>query len=269
MEELRLQLLESDVSFEVTQKILEDIRNSLINKKIKRGEDLEKVVIQTIKSSIKEILGRSTGLDLIDLIKKSQKPFIIVFFGVNGVGKTTTIAKAAYMLKNNGFRVIIAASDTFRAAAQEQLIYHARKLEVPIISGKYGSDPASVAFDAIQKAKKSNIDVVLIDTAGRMHTDKNLIEELRRIVRIAKPNLRVLVIDSLTGNDALEQARFFESNIGYDTIILTKVDADVKGGVILSLAYALNKPISYLGVGQEYDKLVKMNIEWVVEKVLS
>ncbi|MEM0373976.1 MAG: signal recognition particle-docking protein FtsY, partial [Sulfolobales archaeon] len=238
LEDLRLQLIESDVSYSVTQKILDDIKSALVGKKIKRGENLEKIVLDTLKKSINEVLERSKAIDILEEVKKGQKPYIIVFFGVNGVGKTTTIAKIGYLLKSAGYKVIIAACDTFRAAAQEQLEYHAKKLNIEIIKGKYGSDPASVAFDAIQKAKKNNFDVVLIDTAGRMHTDKNLVDELKRIVKITKPNLKILIIDALTGNDALEQAKYFATAVGFDTVILTKVDADVKGGIILSLAYS-------------------------------
>jgi len=266
---LRTQLLESDVSYTVTQKILDDIKSTIVGKKVKRGEDIEQVVLKTLKKSISEILERNKGIDILEEVKKGQKPYVIVFFGVNGVGKTTTIAKVGYLLKSAGYKVLIAACDTFRAAAQEQLEYHAKKLSLEIVKGKYGSDPASVAFDAIQKAKNQGFDVVLIDTAGRMHTDKNLVDELRRIVRISKPHLKILIIDALTGNDALEQAKYFENSVGYDTVILTKVDADVKGGIVLSLVYGLNKPVSYLGIGQDYDKLIKMDPSWVIEKLFG
>lgn len=268
LEELRYQLLEADVSYEVTEKILDDLKNNLVGKKVERSEDLEKLVLESIKKSIEEILTKNQKIDLIEEIKrKNKKPYVIVFFGVNGVGKTTTIAKVAYMLKKNNLSCIISASDTFRAAAQEQLAYHANKLEVPLVRGKYGGDPAAVAFDAINAAKNRNIDVVLIDTAGRMHVDQDLVAELKRIVKIAKPDLRILVLDSLAGNDALQQAKYFEENIGYDAVILTKVDADAKGGVILSLAYELNKPVIYLGMGQEYDNLVPFDAEWFVKRL--
>ena len=173
------------------------------------------------------------------------------------------------MLKKNNISCIISASDTFRAAAQEQLAYHAKKLEIPLIKGKYGGDPAAVAVDAINAAKSRNIDVVLIDTAGRMHVDQDLVAELKRIVRIAKPDLRILVLDSLTGNDALEQAKYFEENVGYDATILTKVDADAKGGIILSLAYELNKPVIYLGIGQEYDALIPFDADWFIKRLFG
>ncbi|WP_238699096.1 signal recognition particle-docking protein FtsY [Saccharolobus sp. E5-1-F] len=269
IEELRYQLLESDVSFEVTEKILEDLKENLVGKKVKRSEDLEKIVKDSLKKSITEIITKNKPVNILEEIKKSPKPYIIIFFGINGVGKTTTIAKFAFMLKKNSLSCIISASDTFRAAAQEQLEIHARNLEIPLVKGKYGSDPASVAFDAIRAAKSRGIDVVLIDTAGRMHTDTDLVNELKRIVNITRPNLKILVLDSLGGNDALEQAKYFENNVGFDLVILTKVDADVKGGVILSLAYELNKPVGYLGVGQTYDDLIPFNAEWFIQRLFS
>ncbi|WP_240931374.1 signal recognition particle-docking protein FtsY [Acidianus sulfidivorans] len=270
IEELRYELLESDVSIEVTDKILEDLKVALVGKKVSRREDIENLVKESLKKSIKDILERNSSMEnLIDIIKKSPKPFVIVFFGINGVGKTTTIAKFAYMLKEHGLRVIVAASDTFRAAAQEQLALHCEKLEIPIVKGKYGGDPASVAFDAIKSAKSRGIDVVLIDTAGRMHVDKDLTEELKRIIRISKPNLKILVLDSLAGNDALEQAKYFDEIVNYDGVILTKVDADAKGGVVLSLAYELKKPVLYIGIGQEYSDLIPFNVNWFMEKLFS
>ncbi|BFH74387.1 hypothetical protein SJAV_23310 [Sulfurisphaera javensis] len=263
-------MLESDVSYEVTEKILDDLKNVLVGKKVQRSEDLEKLVINSLKKSIEEILTKNQRIDIIEEIRrKNKKPYVIVFFGVNGVGKTTTIAKVAYMLKKNKLSCIISASDTFRAAAQEQLSYHASKLEIPLVKGKYGGDPAAVAFDAINSAKSRNIDVVLIDTAGRMHIDQDLVAELKRIVKIAKPDLRILVLDSLAGNDALEQAKYFEENVGYDAVILTKVDADAKGGIILSLAYELNKPVAYLGIGQDYDSLIPFDAEWFIKRLFS
>lgn len=263
-----MDLLESDVSYEVTQKILDELKKELVGKKIRRSEDIQEIVKNTLKKSLNDRFLSIDSFDLLENIKKSPKPYVIAFFGVNGVGKTTTIAKVAYLLKNSGFSVIIAAADTFRAAAQEQLAVHAQKLEVPLIRGKYGGDPASVAYDAINVAKNRKIDVVLIDTAGRMHTDTNLIDELRKIIRIAKPNLKILVLDALVGNDALEQARYFKNAVGFEAIIVTKVDADVKGGVILTVTYEFSKPIIFIGIGQEYDKLVKFDPSWYVDNII-
>lgn len=262
-------MLESDVSYEVTEKILNDLKTNLIGKKVKRSEDLEEIVTNSLKKSIEEILTKNKLINIIEEIKKSSKPYVIIFFGINGVGKTTTIAKFAYLLKKNNISSIIAAADTFRAAAQEQLAIHAKNLEIPIIRAKYGADPAAVAYDAIQAAKSRSIDVVLIDTAGRMHTDSDLINELKRILKIAKPNLRILVLDSLSGNDALQQAKYFENNVGFDLVILTKVDADTKGGIVLSLAYELNKPVAYLGIGQSYDSLVPFSADWFIQRLFS
>ncbi|WP_054845579.1 signal recognition particle-docking protein FtsY [Sulfuracidifex tepidarius] len=269
IEELRYQLLESDVTYEVTEKLLDDIKKAIVGKKIRRSEDLEQTVMDTLKKSIEEILTKNENIDIIKIIKESQRPFVIVFFGVNGVGKTTTIAKFIYMLKKNGLTCIVSASDTFRAAAQEQLAIHAQKLEVPMVKGKYGGDPAAVAFDAIQSAKSRNIDVVLVDTAGRMNTDADLTNELRRVMKIAKPNFKILVLDSLGGNDTLEQAKYFENAIGFDAVILTKVDADAKGGVVLSLAYELKKPVIFLGVGQEYENLEPFSAQWFIDRLFS
>ncbi|BBG23907.1 Signal recognition particle receptor FtsY [Sulfuracidifex tepidarius] len=249
--------------------MLDDIKKAIVGKKIRRSEDLEQTVMDTLKKSIEEILTKNENIDIIKIIKESQRPFVIVFFGVNGVGKTTTIAKFIYMLKKNGLTCIVSASDTFRAAAQEQLAIHAQKLEVPMVKGKYGGDPAAVAFDAIQSAKSRNIDVVLVDTAGRMNTDADLTNELRRVMKIAKPNFKILVLDSLGGNDTLEQAKYFENAIGFDAVILTKVDADAKGGVVLSLAYELKKPVIFLGVGQEYENLEPFSAQWFIDRLFS
>ncbi|WP_048099431.1 signal recognition particle-docking protein FtsY [Candidatus Acidianus copahuensis] len=269
VEELRTELLESDISYDITEKILEDLKSSLIGKKISRREDIEELVKDSLKKSIKEILEKNNSyLDVMERVK-IKRPYVVMFFGVNGVGKTTTIAKFAYMLKKRGLKVIVAAADTFRAAAQEQLAIHCEKLEIPLVRGKYGGDPASVAFDAIQSAKSRGFDVVLIDTAGRMHTDKDLTEELKRIVRISKPDLKLLVLDSLAGNDALEQAKYFERVVDYDGVILTKIDADTKGGIAISLAYELKKPVLYIGIGQTYDDLIPFTPEWIMERLFS
>ncbi|MCQ4349716.1 MAG: signal recognition particle-docking protein FtsY [Sulfolobales archaeon] len=270
LEELKLELVESDVSFDVTQKIADDLAKALRGRKVARSQDIEEIVRETLKKSINEVMTKNyRKFDLIDEIKKSPRPYVIVFFGVNGVGKTTTIAKFAYFLKKNGLKPIIAASDTFRAAAQEQLAYHATKLEVPIVKGKYGGDPAAVAVDAINAAKSRGLDVVLVDTAGRMHVDADLVEELRKTIRVTKPNLRLLIIDSLAGSDALEQAKVFNEKVGYDGVVLTKIDADVKGGIALSLAYELEKPVLFLGVGQGYEDLIPFDPEWFVKRLLE
>lgn len=269
IEELREQLLESDLSFDVTEKILEDLKSRVVGKKVRRGEDAARVVIESLKSSFQEILEKEKAVDPLEEVSISGKPYVIVFFGTNGVGKTTTIAKFAYAFKSRGLKVIVAAADTFRAAAQEQLAYHCSKLEVPLVKGKYGGDPAAVAFDALSAAKSRNYDVVLIDTAGRIHTDRDLVEELRRIVRIVKPHRKLLVIDSLSGSDAVNQAKYFAEAVDFDGIVLTKVDADVKGGLAISLVYEVRKPILYLGVGQSYEDMIKFEPSWILNRIFG
>lgn len=208
-------------------------------------------------------------INLVEEAKKSTKPFKILFIGVNGVGKTTTIAKVAHMLKKNGLSVVLACSDTFRAGAVEQLSQHAKMLGLPMISKDYGSDPASVGFEAVSYASRSGIDVVLIDTAGRMHTDVNLMDELKKIKRVVEPSYTILVVDALTGNDAWNQASDFNSHVGFDAIILAKFDADVKGGAALSVSYVSRKPVIYVGTGQNYADLERFNPEKHVSSLLS
>ena len=208
----------------------------------------------------KKVIGENIFNRIIKRIEeKKEKPFVIGFFGVNGGGKTTTIAKLAYILKKIGLSSVISASDTFRAAAIQQLEEHASKIGIRIIKHDYGSDPAAVAFDAIKHAQSKSIDVVLIDTAGRLHSNVNLIDEMKKIVRVANPDLKIFVGESITGNDAVEQAKRFNESVGIDGIILTKADVDEKGGAIISVSYVTHKPIIYLGNGQNYDNLEKFD----------
>jgi len=271
LEELMFDLVEADVAYEVAEEIVETIKASLIGKKIPRGKNVSNIVKETLKTKLLEILDKPTP-NLIEEAKQKkpgERPLVIVFLGVNGVGKTTTIAKIAYKMKKSGVIPVLAAADTFRAGAQEQLAKHAKKIDVPIIIGKYGSDPAAVAHDAISYATARGYRVVLIDTAGRMHVDYDLMGELRKIVKVSRPDYKVLVLDSLTGNDAVEQARKFNEEVGVDIIILTKVDADVKGGTAISAAATTGKPIAYIGVGQTYDDLEEFNAKKFVEELLG
>lgn len=272
LDELVISLVESDVAYEVAETIVAKIKEKLVGKRIDRKSSLEEVINEALEEALKEIFPAST-INLLEAVKKKwsekREPLKIMFMGVNGVGKTTTIAKVAFMLKNNGITPVIVAADTFRAGAQEQLEVHARRIGVPIIKAKYSSDPAAVAYDAVAFAKKRNYQVVLIDTAGRMHTDRDLMEELRKIVRVVKPDLKILVVDSLTGNDAVEQARVFNKNIGVDGFILTKVDADVKGGTAISIVSSTGRPIIFVGTGQKYEDLEAFNAEWITRKLVS
>jgi fused signal recognition particle receptor len=261
LDDLKLDMIENDVAYDIANNIIDDVKKQLIGFKIKRGEEIEEVVKDSIKKSIIKSFGND-NIDLIDKIKSKcskSEPYVIVFLGINGVGKTTTIAKFANMLKKNGISVVIAAADTFRAGAQEQIDVHAKKIDVPIVKGQYGADPASVAYNAILFAKSRNLCTVLVDTAGRMHSDVDLMGELKKIVKVTKPDMKILVVDALTGNDAVEQAKMFNENIGIDGIIITKIDADVKGGVAISVSNVTNKPILFIGYGQSYNDIKRFD----------
>jgi signal recognition particle-docking protein FtsY len=261
LEDLKLDMIENDVAYDIADSIINDVKKQLIGFKIKRGEDIEDVVKDSIKKSIIKSLGYE-NINLIESIKRKcnkNEPYVIVFLGINGVGKTTTIAKFANMLKENGISVVIAAADTFRAGAQEQIDIHAKKIDIPIIKGQYGADPASVAYNAILFAKSRGLCTVLVDTAGRMHSDIDLMGELQKIVKVTKPDMKILIVDALTGNDAVEQAKMFNENIGVDGIIITKIDADVKGGVAISVSSVTNKPILFIGFGQNYNDIKRFD----------
>jgi len=251
-QELEIILLENNVAVEVVEKIKKDLEKDIVGMEIKRDK-LYYQIIESLKISILDVLIEPP--DLIQKIKEKQEPYVILFFGINGSGKTTSIAKLAHLLKKNNISSVMAAADTFRAASIEQLKVHGAVLGINVIARDYGSDPASVAFDAIQYAKKNHIKAVLIDTAGRMYTKHNLMKEMEKIVRVSKPDLKIFVGESITGNDATEQARTFNETAGIDGIILTKADVDDKAGTILSVSYVTKKPIFFLGTGQSYNDL--------------
>lgn len=250
-ENLELLLLENNVALEATEAIKKQLKEQLLGKEIKK-ENLEQEIKQALKKAIENVLIEPD--DILSLVKMKQ-PFVIVFFGVNGTGKTTTIAKVAHLLLKNKISCVLAASDTFRAASIEQLQEHASKLNVKLIKHDYGADPAAVAFDAIKHAKAHDIQVVLIDTAGRMHTKENLLSEMEKICRVTNPDLKIFVAESIAGNDAIQQAKNFDEIIGIDASILTKADVDEKGGTAISISYITKKPILYLGTGQCYEDL--------------
>ncbi|MFH0867819.1 MAG: signal recognition particle-docking protein FtsY [Candidatus Woesearchaeota archaeon] len=261
--DLELILMENNVALEVIEKIKSDLGENLVEKPIKRTK-IEDTIKESLKNSIDDLFNIDK-IKLVEKIKTSEKPFVIAFFGINGSGKTTTIAKIANLLKNKKISCVLAASDTFRAASIEQLQHHADKLGVKIIKHEYGSDPAAVSFDAIKHAEAKNIDVVLIDTAGRMHNNQNLLEEMKKIIRVAKPNLKIFIGESITGNDCVEQAKAFNEAVGIDGIILAKADVDEKGGAAISVSYITKKPIMYLGIGQEYSDLKEFEPNLIVE----
>ncbi len=268
-DDLQLILLENDVAYEVTERIREMLKTRLSDMEVPRFDDAGKFVKEALYNVLDEILSEAGSLDFMKHVKSSGvKPYKVMFLGVNGVGKTTTIAKMAYLFKNKGFKVLLACADTFRAGAIEQLQIHASKVGVPVISQEYGADPAAVAFDAVEHARSKGFDIVFIDTAGRQHSNVNLMEELRKIARVIEPDFNILVVDSLAGNDALTQAIEFNSSVGVDGVIFTKVDADVKGGAILSVAASIKKPILYIGVGQGYGDLKTFDKEEYLKNIL-
>jgi len=253
-QDLEITLLENNTALEAVDKIKQSLKDSLVNKDIKK-EKVKDTIISSLKESILSVLIEPPNL--INQIKESKGIFTILFFGINGSGKTTSVAKLAYKLKQQGISCVLAAGDTFRAASIEQLRTHADKIGVPIIAHDYGSDPASVAFEAKKYAEKNNIKVVLIDTAGRMYTKTNLLKEMEKIIRVSKPDLKIFVGESITGNDATEQAKTFNESAGIDGIILSKADVDEKAGAILSVSQVTGKPIYYLGVGQGIEDIIE------------
>ncbi len=248
-EEMELGLIEANVALETIDFLKTRMKEYLVGKQLKRGE-IEKEIKLTLEKILIEIFDQ--GRIELEKLAKSKKPVCIVFLGFNGSGKTTSIAKLGKYLTNKGFSVVLAAGDTFRAASIEQLEVHGNKLGLKVIKHKYGSDSAAVIYDAIEHAKAKGIDFVLADTAGRSHANRDLMDELKKVVRVNRPDLKILVMDSLTGNDLIDQSKNFDSAVGIDGMIFTKVDVNEKGGGMLSACFAVKKPILYIGKGQEY-----------------
>ena len=273
LENLKLSLVEADVSYDVAEKFVEKLKELLVGREVD-SKNIEKEIDAVIKEALLQILSKSSNIDIVNFVKEKRsldksEPVKILFLGPNGAGKTTTVAKIAKMLRDAGLGCVLAASDTFRAAAIEQLTMHAERLGVPIIKGTYGADPASIAFDAIAYSRAHHIDAVLIDTAGRQETNKSLLEEMKKIVRVAKPDLKIFVGESITGNALLEQVKEFNEAIGLNGIILTKLDCDPKGGNTLSILSETDIPIIYFGTGESYERLIKYNPDEIVENILS
>ncbi len=271
LEDFKFTLIENDVALSVADHICEDVEKRLEGAEIKRFEDKQKVVESALRDALRDILKTDKKVDLLALAeakRRAREPLVIAFIGINGTGKTTTIGKVAHLLLERGFSVVLAASDTFRAGSIEQLEGHGKRLGVRVVRHEYGGDAAAVAFDAVSHAKSHGINAVLIDTAGRMQTDKNLMEEVRKIVKVAKPDLTIFVGDSLCGNDAVEQALNFCAYVDFNASILTKADADAKGGAAISIAYVTKRPTIYLGTGQEYGDLTPFNPEYLIDKIL-
>ena len=263
-QDLEITLLENNVALDAVDRIKATLSEQLINQQIRKTEAQARI-LEALKTSILELLIEPP--DLIENIKSHSGTYTILFFGINGTGKTTSIAKLAHLLQKNNISCVLAAGDTFRAASIEQLKTHGERLKIQVISQQYGSDPAAVAFDAKSYAEKHGIKVVLIDTAGRMYTKGNLMKEMEKIVRVSKPNLKLFVGESITGNDAIDQAKTFADSVGIDGIILSKADIDEKAGTILSVSHITKKPIYYLGVGQGYDDLTPFTKKTVLKNL--
>ncbi|MEM2637610.1 MAG: signal recognition particle-docking protein FtsY [Candidatus Korarchaeota archaeon] len=267
-EEVFPELIKNDISAAAADRIHDILGNKLLGTRVKRFSNIEEHIMTALRETIIEILNFGT-FDIVQLVKeKKEKPAVIAFFGINGTGKTTTIAKVARLLQKSGLSPVLAAADTYRAGSIEQLEEHCRRINARIVKQEYGADPAAVAWDAIESARNKHDDAVLIDTSGRMHTERNLMDELQKIIKIAEPDYKVLVVDALTGNDSVLQAEMFNGAVGVDGVIVAKMDADAKGGVPISVATAIKKPIIYLGVGQNYDDLIPFSTE-IILKILS
>lgn len=265
VKEIHFALLESDVAVEVAEKIEEEIRTDLTGRTVRRGK-IEDTIKEALKNAMLDVM-KQDKVDIESRIKEKDGPLTIMFLGFNGTGKTTTLAKLAK--KMHKYKPVVAAADTFRAASIEQLEEHSKRAGFRLVKHAYGADSAAVIFDARKAAEAAGSKLVLADTAGRSHSNANLMDELRKIVRVNKPDIKILVIDSLTGNDVYEQSRLFDGAVGVDAIILTKADVYDKGGAALSAAYTIKKPIIYLGVGQEYDDLKEFDPEEIVKNLLG
>ena len=272
LQELKTTLAENDVAYLVAERICDGIRQRAASVQVSRLGDRR----QPVRSIVREVLldalkgsGEGSFFEKINTKKQAHEPAIIVFVGINGTGKTTTVAKIAYLLKNRGYSVVIACGDTYRTGSIEQLEEHARRLDVETIKHTYGADAAAVAFDSINHARANGINTVLIDTAGRMQTKRNLLDEMKKIVRIASPDFVMLVVDSLTGNDAVEQGRSFSESVRIDGITLTKLDADARGGSAISLAAETGKPVIFAGTGQAYEDLISFDPTTIVDRIIG
>jgi fused signal recognition particle receptor len=266
--ELEVSLLEADVALSVVEEIKAEVRTDLLGKKVDRKYDVSDAVELALKVAIEKVL-KENEFDFDTYVKSRQKPVVIMFVGINGTGKTTAIAKIAYHLQKTGLTSVLSASDTFRAGAIEQLTIHGERLNCKVIKHNAGSDPAAVAYDAVEHAKARKRDVVLVDTAGRMQTNVNLMDEMKKIKRVVKPDLVLFVGDSLAGNDAVEQAKTFDKEVGIDAVILTKIDADARGGAALSIAHTVHKPIAFVSTGQDYESFVRFDSKWMVDRLFS
>jgi len=268
----QLALMESDVAQNVVEAVTGDLKKQLLGLAVERSKDVEGVVKEKLRGEVLSILTQAGDVDVLQRVRESKakgEPYKILFLGINGTGKTTTVAKFANYMKKSGFSVVIAAGDTHRAGAIEQVTEHADRISAKVVAQRYGADPAAVARDGVLYAKAHHIDVVIIDSAGRMQTNQNLMEEMSKIVRVVTPDLKIFIGDSLAGNDAVSQAELFSKYTGFDGAILTKVDADSKGGAALSIAFTTKRPILFLGVGQGYDDLKRFDAKSFADSLVN
>ena len=272
LEELEWMLLESDISSEAVTSVLDALRKSLIGARLRRGAELAKVLEAALKRALRNLLSAGYwdfDASIQSFMDQGDSPVVVMLVGVNGTGKTTTAAKIAHRLQSNGHSVIAAAGDTFRAGAIQQLESHCENLGIRCISSQRGGDAAAIARDAIESAKAKNIDVVLVDTAGRMQNKTNLMKELEKVRRVANPHLVLFVGDALAGNDAVDQAKMFQEMMRFDGAVLSKMDTDAKGGAGLSIAFATGRPIVFAGIGQGYDDLLQFDPDWLLDEMFS
>jgi len=272
LEELEWMLLESDISSEAVTSVLAALRKSLVGARLRRGAELSKVLEAALKRALRNLLSAGYwdfDASVRSFLDQGDTPVVIMLVGVNGTGKTTTAAKIAHRLQSNGYSVIAAAGDTFRAGAIQQLESHCENLGIRCISSQRGGDAAAIARDAIESAKAKNIDIVLVDTAGRMQNKTNLMKELEKVRRVANPHLVLFVGDALAGNDAVDQAKMFQEMMRFDGAVLSKMDTDAKGGAGLSIAFATGRPIVFAGIGQGYDDLLQFNPDWLLDEMFS
>ena len=272
LEELEWMLLESDISSEAVTSVLDALRKSLVGARLHRGAELAKVLEAALKRALRNLLSAGYwdfDASIQSFLDQGDAPVVVMLVGVNGTGKTTTAAKIAHRLQSNGHSVIAAAGDTFRAGAIQQLESHCENLGIRCISSQRGGDAAAIARDAIESAKAKNIDIVLVDTAGRMQNKTNLMKELEKVRRVANPHLVLFVGDALAGNDAVDQAKMFQEMMRFDGAVLSKMDTDAKGGAGLSIAFATGRPIVFAGIGQGYDDLLQFNPDWLLDEMFS
>ena len=272
VEDFKLNLIANDVAVEVAEKLGEELAEKLKTIKLKRfGESGDEILnqISRILDSVLKEGDIEEFLRRIDEKRRRGEPFVILFVGPNGSGKTTTIAKLANLLKKRGYASLIAASDTFRAGAIEQLRKLGERVGVRVVGQRYGADPAAVAMDAVLSAKANRIPVVLIDTAGRTEIDRNLLEEMRKIKRVVNPDAVIYVGDALAGNAAVEQAKSFDEYVGVDYVILAKLDADARGGSAISISYQTGKPILLVGTGQGLEDLKPFTKDMIRSAIIS